>query len=225
MTVVDFEATVRSAFERALTYLSYRHRTEQEVRRNLEKRNFSVEVIDAVLVKLQDYRFVDDSRYTDDYIQIKGQGQLKGRRRIRDELLKKGIERELVESGLTAYHQENELNNALKIAQRYVREKRTLPYGQIRGKLSTKLIGKGYDWEIIEKVMLSLDQDEEIQSFLSEASDQVYEKALIIGQKAKTRYEKKSTSYELRMKVFAYLKQQGYDNDLIQKVLAALEVG
>lgn len=225
MAEMDFDAMVRSAFDRALVYLSYRQRTELEVRNDLEKKHYPPEVIEAVMFKLKDYLFVDDRRYTDDYIEFKGQRQLKGRRRIKEELLRKGIHQDLVSSGLEAYDEEDELKNALTIARSYIKGKQEMPYQQMKMKLAGKLTGKGYGWEIIERVMAILDQDEEIQAFLIASADLVYEKALQIGERAKERYKKKSaTDYELRMKVFGYLKQQGYETEIIQKVMEQLEI-
>lgn len=50
-------------FDRALQYLSYRSRTEAEIRIYLEKKGFDSETVDHTLQKLKYYGYIDDEKY------------------------------------------------------------------------------------------------------------------------------------------------------------------
>lgn len=76
-------------------WLRFRSRSRREVELYLEKKGFAREISAALLDELQEYRYIDDLRFTEEYIQsCLGRGF--GQNRVRSELTKKGIDRELI---------------------------------------------------------------------------------------------------------------------------------
>ena len=90
-------AVVEDAKGLALRYLSRQPRTAGEVMLKLKGYDIDEDVILAVLDFLKEYRYVDDTAYSGKYIEQKrraGYGDI----RIKGELIRKGVKRDIVDS-------------------------------------------------------------------------------------------------------------------------------
>lgn len=86
-----------------LRYLTYRARTSKEAFAYLQKKGFTEQVIKETIIDLQDLGYLNDRTFTRDFIGYR-KGRSFGPRKIRYELLNKGLEKKevdyLLESGL-----------------------------------------------------------------------------------------------------------------------------
>lgn len=133
----EFEA----CFDSALNIISKSVKTEKEILDKLTKKGYLKEIIDEVLVKLRSYGFADDKNYAERYISTyKG---VKGKRLLALELRRKGVKE--VDSQEVLDGIENEYKTALKIAEKYVKNKekdlKTLQ------KCYKYLLSKGFSYE------------------------------------------------------------------------------
>ncbi|MGB4215013.1 MAG: regulatory protein RecX [Dethiobacteria bacterium] len=97
------EAALKKARSRLLRLLSYRGRSRREAEEYLQRKGFDSAVISAVLAEMEQWRYIDDRRFTEEFIancQRRGWGPL----RARFALLSKGISRETVEEGIALYY-------------------------------------------------------------------------------------------------------------------------
>ena len=82
----------------ALKVIEYRDRTEKELREKLKEKGFGENLIDDELEFLKSYGFINDARYaerfTADAINLKKWGKS----RIKSELIRKGVDRELIDN-------------------------------------------------------------------------------------------------------------------------------
>ncbi len=220
-----FENNLKEAFHQALSHLSYRQRTEQEMIIYLQKKGYDENVIKDTLIKLENYQFIDDEKYTQSYVGYKGKTQLKGSQRIRQELKHRGIDKEIIEAGLQQYTHEEELENCLKIAKRFFMTKKKFPLNQIKGKLSLKLAAKGYRWEMIQEAMAYLDRDDEIQEAVEAQEDNHMALAQGLAEKLLQRHQGKiNNPYQLKMKIISGLRQKGFESQIIDLVLERLNL-
>lgn len=87
-----------SARDYALKVIGFKDRTEKEIREKLTQKGYEEIIIEDETEFLKSYGFINDSRYaerfTHDAINIKKWGKA----RIKTELLRKGIEREIIEN-------------------------------------------------------------------------------------------------------------------------------
>lgn len=83
-----------SAFDTAVYYITYKDRTERELRDKLAVRGYRNDEIDACIIKLSEYGYLNDAGYALSY--IKSNLGRKGVGRIRLELIKKGVDREII---------------------------------------------------------------------------------------------------------------------------------
>lgn len=81
---------------RCMHLLEKRDYTEKQLRDKLRmgKTEYPLEVIEEAIAYVKSYRYVDDSRYAAQYIEEKK--ARRSRRQIEQELLQKGIDREIV---------------------------------------------------------------------------------------------------------------------------------
>jgi len=100
--VQDLEADEEyvDAKQKALDYLAYKPRTEQEVRRKLQKKDVSPVVIDDVVARLYELEYLDDEAYAHDYAHNRFSSKKYGPVRIRRELKERGVDRHLAEAAV-----------------------------------------------------------------------------------------------------------------------------
>ncbi len=86
-----------NARDYALRLIEFRDRTEKEIREKLTAKGYSEEQIEDTVEFLKNYGYLDDKRYTTHFISDAINLKKWGKIRIRTELLRKGIDREIVE--------------------------------------------------------------------------------------------------------------------------------
>ncbi len=112
-------------FNYALGSLGRRMRTVAELRRLLKTRVEKGETgdakIDVVLRRLHELRYLDDKAFATDYTRLRQEGAKLGRRRVQQDLQRKGVAEEVVANTLdAAYGEVNEEN----LAAAFVEKKR-----------------------------------------------------------------------------------------------------
>ncbi len=140
------------AHEKALRFLSNRPRSEWEVRQNLEKAGYGVGAIDRVVERLRGVNLVDDTAFVRYWIDNRAQFRPKGEVALRQELRRKGVDREVIDTVLAeAEHDEDHaaLQAALAKAERY----RNLPRPEFSQKLGAYLARRGFDYETVREAV------------------------------------------------------------------------
>lgn len=93
--------------ESALRLITIKDRTEKEMRTRLTEKGYDIDEIEAELEFLKEYKYIDDLRYSthfaNDCVNIKKWGKA----RIKMELIKKGIDREMAENAAEAACEES----------------------------------------------------------------------------------------------------------------------
>ena len=140
----------------ALNLLSKSVKTEKEIIAKLKKRGYVSEIIDNVIFKLKDYGYVNDEEFAEKY--INSYSKNKGKRLLKSELKLKGVSDAIIEDKFLSV--ENELETAIKIAEKYVKNK---PVDiKTKQKCYKYLLSKGFSYDdsktAVDKV-LSLDDE------------------------------------------------------------------
>ena len=81
----------------ALYLIEFRDRTEKELREKLVGKGYDEEQIEDTVEFLKNYGYIDDKRYASHFIHDAINLKKWGKIRIRSELLRKGIDREIVD--------------------------------------------------------------------------------------------------------------------------------
>jgi regulatory protein len=139
----------------ALRFLSYRTRTEKEIREKLKIKQASSEIIEKVVAKLKDKRFINDEEFARQWMENRNRFKPRSLRLIKLELKQKGISDEIIET--VTQDSEVSINNDLEQAKRLVEKrieiKKGLSRQEIYQKLGRFLASKGFNWDTIKKAI------------------------------------------------------------------------
>jgi regulatory protein len=144
-----YESLMRAAYR----FISYRPRSEREMREFLEKKLKTWKIagtasIDKTMERFRELGYVDDAKFVSWWVEQRSEFRPRGRRAIVAELLRKGIKRELLE----------ELPfNELEGAQKAIRKKLVLwarlPIIEQKKKVYTFLAQRGFSSDTIGRVI------------------------------------------------------------------------
>lgn len=156
--------------EKSIRFLSYRIRSEKEVRDNLLKprRNKSgsvavpnPEAIDRVIDWLKAQKFINDEEFVRQWMQSRNRSHQKSMQIIKFELLHKGISQEIIEKGLQSLdNTQTDAMRAKKLAEKKIRRYAHLPKQEMYRKLGGILARNGFSWEIIKASIDEVLQEE-----------------------------------------------------------------
>ena len=147
--MIEEEILLKRARDRALYLLQSQGRTQAEMIKKLKDDGYSQSVTERVLSFLQEYHFIDDNAYTENYIHVnKGR---KSKRQITYELQQKGVDRDKIRQMLEENPvDEEETVRALlkkKTGGRIPEDKKEIQ------KLAAFLGRKGFSFEVISRVL------------------------------------------------------------------------
>ncbi|MDI6799262.1 MAG: regulatory protein RecX [Actinomycetota bacterium] len=135
----------------ALKYLSFRNRSRREISDYLAKKGHDEDTISDILVRLAGSALVDDRTFCRDWIESKKRGRPVGPNRIRFELTKKGISREMIDGCLDEFYSADEEGVlAASLAKRFDKTAKD-PIRQ-RKRLGDYLISRGFSLEVASRV-------------------------------------------------------------------------
>jgi regulatory protein len=131
------------AYQKALHFLSFRVRSENEIRKNLEKHKISEEVILETLERLRRNRLVNDVDFAQNWVENRSDFRPRGRRALQMELRQKGIATDIIDEVLVDLN-EDEL--AYRAAQKQARKYRRLEWQDYRKKMIAFLARRGFNY-------------------------------------------------------------------------------
>ncbi len=151
----DISPTQHS-LDAAYRYLSYRPRSEGEVRERLLRRGFGNEQVDKAIAKLKEEKLIDDSAFAQFWKDNRLSFRIKSKRLIAKELRDKRVAPDIVDE--TTKGIDDELN-AYTIARGRAPFLADLDYSQFRRRLSSYLSYRGFDYHTIRSTVARLWQE------------------------------------------------------------------
>jgi regulatory protein len=143
---------VARATEAALHFLAYRARSEQEVRDRLKRGAFSPEAIDATIVKLNDWHYLDDADFARRWVESRARGKPRGQRLLQQELRQKGIDAETSKQAITDADLD-EVAAATELARKRLSTMSGEDPVAIRRKISAYLARRGFGFDVARKAL------------------------------------------------------------------------
>lgn len=134
----------------ALNKISYSQKSTYEIRQKLKEKKFSDNVIEDILAYLDSYGFLDDEAYVKSYIRDKDEIAKWSRGKISYMLKRKHIDYNLIEDYIYIIDDDREFEKAAFFADKKI--KNDFSY-ENRAKVFRHLAGKGFDIDIINKVL------------------------------------------------------------------------
>lgn len=150
------EEALQQAVDRALNYLSFRPRSREEVRLYLRRKETPPELIDAVLTRLDALNLVNDRSFASFWLENREQFSPRGAQALRNELRRKGVEREVVDE---LVDEEKDEERALLAGRKKALSLIRLPdmdYATFRTRLGSFLQRRGFGYEVTARTVRTL---------------------------------------------------------------------
>jgi len=159
------ELTQTSLFQKcldaALCYLSYRPRSDAEVRQRLRRHGFADDVVSRTITELEQRKLIDDVAFAHFWMDNRLSFSPRSRRLIKLELRQKGV----------AYQTADEVTgdlddeaSAYEAALKKARVLAALDYGEFRRRLSGYLRRRGFSYEVVSTVVARLWHEQQTTS-------------------------------------------------------------
>lgn len=143
----QFEYEKITAFDKCIDLLSKGMKTKKQIKEYLQSKGYLPRVIQYVLDKLQEYKYIDDATYTDVF--VKTYSKQKGKRALAYELKLKGVKQEIIDNCLKDLEDQSQI--ILDLAKKYLRSK-PCNYAT-KTKLFRHLLSKGFSYDEITNVI------------------------------------------------------------------------
>lgn len=147
----------KRALDAALRLLSYRPRSEQELRTRMLRHKLPPDVIGATIERLREYGYVNDQAFARSWVESRSGSSPRGQRLLKRELRGKGVSVEVAEAAVTA---SDDAEAALQAAQKKARTLRGLEYPDFRNRLAGYLQRRGFGYDVIKPVINQLWQEQ-----------------------------------------------------------------
>ena len=170
-----------SLYSYAVKLLGQQMRTVAELKRLLRRRTVpggeGAEQMERVIARLKEQRYLDDSGYAQDYAKLRQENSSFGRRRVQQDLMRKGVHAEVIAKTLdTAYEDVREED----LARRHLERKRVRKPSNDKeaARVARMLMRAGFSsgtifrvlkkWDIGEDALLAIETAEPDESSDSE---------------------------------------------------------
>jgi len=157
-----FSSNLELLYQKTINFLSYRFRSEKEIKdylnKNLSKQDKVVDQLkekltEKIITKLKKQKLIDDQKFALWWIEQRLSFKPKGKWALKAELIKKGIDKEIIEQSLSTISSQQSSVAAQKIIDKKIRLYQKLPKQKLKQKLFAHLARRGFDYELIKKVI------------------------------------------------------------------------
>lgn len=159
----------------AVKLLGQQMRTVAEVKRLLRRRVEAGEsreaTLDAVVSRLKEHRYLNDTSYAQDYAKLRQENASFGKRRVQQDLMRKGVHATVIAKTLdTAYENVNEE----ELARRHLERKRIRKPSNEKeaARVARMLMRAGFGSPVIFRILKKWDVEEETLAGLEEMDEE-----------------------------------------------------
>jgi regulatory protein len=148
------------AYQQAMLFLSYRARSEKEIRQNLGKHEIPAEVVEETLQRLREEGIANDDKFARIWVENRNTFRPRSRRVLTMELRQKGLDDEAVQAAVANVDEDAlAYGSAIKRANRF----KNLEWKEFRKKMSEYLARRGFSYSIIAPVVTRVWNETHVQ--------------------------------------------------------------
>src|SRR5690554_5096070 len=136
-------------YHKTLNYLSYKMRTEGEIKAYLEKNNCCEPTITEIINRLKKLNYLNDKVYSDLYVKQQFDVNKKGPLLIKKKLLAKDIKEGIIKKSLEYINDEKINNNINSLISYFDRLNKKKTINQLKKTIFRNLLSKGYNYDDI----------------------------------------------------------------------------
>ena len=138
------------ALQQALLFLSYRARSEKEIRQNLKKHEYPEDAIEYTMIRLRENRLANDKEFAQAWVENRSTFRPRSRRALTMELRQKGLDEETIKNAVSDVDEEA---LAYETARKRAPRLQRLEWGAFRKKLSEHLARRGFPYSVVSSVV------------------------------------------------------------------------
>jgi regulatory protein len=153
-----FSRQEEKLYQKTLNFLSYRPRSEKEIKDYLVRKRANPKIQTSILKKLRKLNFINDEDFARWWLEQRMSFRPRGKPLLRRELFQKGIEKKIIDSLISQISPFSQINSARKIMAKKKKLYQNLPLQKLRQKLFSLLARRGFEFELIKEAI-----DEEIK--------------------------------------------------------------
>ncbi len=147
------ESEYTSAFEKASKYLAGGNRTKVQTISYLKGKSYENRVIAKVILKLEEYGYLDDEVFAQSFVELKKKSR--GKKRLELELRLKGVDEKLAEKVVDSIEDEDE--SAFLVVKKYLKSK---PFDfENKAKCFRYLLSKGFTYDSAQSAVERLERE------------------------------------------------------------------
>ena len=164
--VGDPEKARKRTIDRAVRLLAAKPRSIAELRERLLEKSWTDEaIVDGVIAKLREHKYLDDDRYAKDLALAKLRQKPQGRRRLEQRLSQKKLDRATLDTAIkTAYETLPESDLIDTAIEKRIRLKGTPQTREERKKMTEHLLRQGFGYSLIREKMQELESEKNTDS-------------------------------------------------------------
>ncbi len=148
------EDTIEKGYQRALTLLQYRTRSEAEICSKLSGSSFDDDVISRVIERLKTNGLLGDMAFAKNWVENRAVFRPRSHKLIKMELRQKGVDDQIIETALQDAPKEEVL--ALQLARKHLARVQNLDRMSFRKKMNDYLLRRGFPYSVIRDVVEQL---------------------------------------------------------------------
>jgi regulatory protein len=147
---------VEKAYERALNFLSYRPRSEYEVRRSLRRKGVDDEIVEKAVARLLRAGLLDDVEFARYWVNNRMEFKPRGARALRHELRQRGVSPGVIAQAVEGLDEEAA---ARQVARAGLHRYKNLPAPDFQRKMGAYLGRRGFSYGVIKPVVEELTRE------------------------------------------------------------------
>lgn len=156
--IADVEKARERTMNRAVKLLAAKPRSIGELRERLLEKNWTnAEIVDRVIAKLEEYKYLDDQQFASDLAVSKLRQKPQGRRRLLQSLSQKKLSKENVDSAIkNAFEKLPEADLIDSAIEKRLRVKGKPETLEDKKKFFDHLLRQGFDFSLIREKMAAI---------------------------------------------------------------------
>ena len=144
---------LQKAKDAAYHYLSFRARSEKEMRDKLEEKDYTKEIVEQVVTDLERQRLLDDREFARCFVEAR-LGRVNGSRKLAHDLHQKGIKVEIIDEVLEQFAGDLDSNErAVEMLGKQAWRYRGLERDKAKRRMLGFLARRGYDADMARKAV------------------------------------------------------------------------
>lgn len=200
---IEEENLIYISYDLAIKYISKKARSEKEIREYLEKNNVNKCIIDNTISMIQKDGYINDKLYCEMFINDKINLSNDGPLKIKEELIKKGIDENTINSKIAIFDEDIQKDKIKKMALKQIKINKTKSNYFLKNKIISYLSNLGYSKQYIVSIIneLKFENDKDI---MKKEYDKIYKQL-------SRKYSGRELEYKVRSKMYA----KGFNVDFL----------